>query len=127
MAAITDLTFTQLAAASPANSIVLSDGTTPLAAGVYLNASNITGDTIDALTDTGVLELMFKIRQYAGTAQTTVNAAANGGDGPDPGEALAAFPPYIYSNISIDGNVTVSQTSAFTLPVNFNTVLGQNV
>ena len=127
MAAITDLTFTQLAAASPANSIVLSDGTTPLAAGVYLNASNITGDTIDALTDTGVLELMFKIRQYAGTAQTTVNAAANGGDGPDPGEALAAFPPYTYSNISADGEVTVSQTSVFTLPVNFNTVLGQNV
>jgi len=127
MAAITDLTFTQLAAASPANSIVLSNGTAPLAAGVYLNASNITGDTIDALTDTGVLELMFKIRQYAGIAQTTVNAAANGGDGPDPGEALAAFPPYAYSNISADGEVTVSQTSAFTLPVNFNTVLGQNV
>ena len=127
MAAITDLTFTELGAACPANSIVLSNGTTPLAAGVYINASNLTGDTIDALTDAGVLELMFKLRQFAGTAQTTVNAAANAGAGPDPGEALAAFPPYVYSNISADGTVTVSQISAYTVPVSFNTVLGQNV
>lgn len=127
MAAITDLTWTQLAASAPANSVQLSDGTTPLAAGVYLNISNLTGDAVTALSNAGVLEAMYKLRVAAGAAQTAVNAAANGGAGPLDGEALAAFPPFTFSGVSADGEVTVTQVSSYVLPVSFNTVLGQNV
>lgn len=127
MTAITDLTWTQLAAETPANAIALSDGTAPLTAGVYINISALTGDTVNSLSSTGVLEAMYKLRLAAGEAQATVNAAANSGAGPDDGEALAAFPPFTFSQISVEGTATVTQVSNFVLPVSFNTVLGQNV
>lgn len=121
----TDLTFTQLAAALPANSIVVSDGSTPLTAGVYINASNVTGDAIDALGDMGVVETMAKLLKAGRTAQETINANAA------QGESLNAFSTPANSAPTIDenGNFNFQSSRSVTVEVtaNLDTAAGPQV
>lgn len=82
MATISNLTFEQLndELTTPAFSYAAGDITVSLAA--------ITGDTYTGLTDSMVVEAIWKLRNLCATAQETVNAAA------DPEDVLLdAFPP----------------------------------
>ncbi|OLP18083.1 hypothetical protein BST81_13745 [Leptolyngbya sp. 'hensonii'] len=114
MAAKTDLTWQELQDELPANSITVSGGKVVIDVGV------LTGDTVDALTDTGVLEFLYKIREAAGLAQETVNETQVDG------EKLDSFPGFTFSPV-IDGYVEVSQTSSFKLPVNTAVIVGPNI
>ena len=121
MAAITDLTWQELADEAPTGAIIVSGGK------VMIDVGALTGDTLTALSDSGVVEALFKIRDAAGKAQVTVNAAANSGAGPAAGEALAAFPRYVYSTVGPTGNVSVTQSSSFVIPLTTSTVYGSNI
>ena len=93
-----DLTFQQLADNAPADAVQVSDGTTALSSGVYINVSNLTGDSIQALSDAGVVETMIKAVRAAQAAQTSVNANVS------PGQQLNAFPPSSFGTPTQDAN-----------------------
>ena len=82
MAAVTDLTFTQL------NTAIGSAAFTYDAANddILLSVKAITGDTYDALTDDGFCEFIWKLREAAVVAQTTANTAKTSA------EQLISFP-----------------------------------
>lgn len=98
-----DLKFSDLAAAAPANSVVVSNGTTALPAGVYINVSNLTGDARTALSDEGVVETGIKFAQYASKAQTTANAVTGA-------TQINSFPGLSYGTPAADANGVVSST-----------------
>lgn len=79
MAAVTDLTWQQVLDKLPANSIVIAGGK------VMLDVSVITGSTIDALTDVGVIKAITALLNAGLLAQNTANT------GQAAGEKLAAF------------------------------------
>ena len=95
MAAITDLTWAQISAKLPASTITTSNGSTPLTAGVYINLSTLTGDTIDATSDMGVVEAILKLLKAGREAQITANT------GQAVGEQLNAFPTPSFGNSTI--------------------------
>lgn len=112
-----DLTFNQLSNALPAGSIIV-DSTH----GVMLKASAITGDSIDDLNDTGVVETLFKLVRAANQAQNVVNQNASAG------QRLNAFPapvpstPTIGANNEIRARMTVSVVAE--MPVDPNAAIG---
>lgn len=98
-----DLKFSDLAAAAPANAVVVSNGTTALPAGVYINVSSLTGDTISALTSDGVVETGIKFAQYCNKAQTTANAVVGA-------TQINSFPGLSYGTPAVDTNGVVAST-----------------
>lgn len=93
-----DLTFQQLSDKLPTDSIVVSDGSTPLPIGVYINPAKITGDSITALSDMGVLEAQAKLLRAGLEAQNTLNESAA------QGEALNAWNTPASSSPTVDSN-----------------------
>lgn len=119
MAAKTDLTWQELNNALVAmgytNAVVVSGGK------VMVDVGIITGVATTALTQGGVCEFMYKMRQGAGNAQETVNATIV-----NTAEQLTSFPPFSYSNPTVDGLVGVTQISAYLIPLNLDSVFGTN-
>lgn len=115
-----DLSFSQLAAKTPANSILLSDGTTPLAAGIYINVSNLTGDTIDQLSDSGVIETVAKLLSSCQEAQTAANVGITAPN------RLAAFNVTNGVPALIDGTyqVTSTYTTSVRYPIDTDNPVG---
>jgi hypothetical protein len=66
-----DITWQQLAAASPTDAIVVSGGD------VMISVSKLTGDTVASLASAGVIEFCNKLLSNAEKAQTTINANGN--------------------------------------------------
>lgn len=121
-----DLTFQELKAALPANGVVVSNGTTALPAGVYINAGAVAGQTIDELTDTGVVETFVKLLNGANKAQTDANVNLTAGN------RLNAFATPTFSNPTLDatsGQYTASITLAVTgrAPLNLDSLFGAQV
>lgn len=110
----TDLTFAQLDAALGGNVITLTGGA------LTINVNALTGDTYTAIDNTGVLELMYKLRTACGVAQESVNNVTTSG------ETLSAFPTVTFSNI-VNGIVSVTQSQSFKLPLDNSTVIGRSV
>jgi hypothetical protein len=95
MAAINDLMWSQLSAKLSANTIATSNGSLALPAGVYINVSALTGDTIDSVSDMSVVEAMVKLLKAAREAQITANT------GQAVGEQLNAFPQPSFGNTTV--------------------------
>lgn len=115
MAIKDDLTWAELQAELPAGSITLVGND------IQISVSALSGgDTFAALTDSGVVELLYKLRLAAGRAQVTVNAALD----PAVDTPLAAFPTFSFGIPSDDGGVTVSQTTNAVLQLDAATVKG---
>lgn len=118
MAARTDLTWqelqTELTALGYADVVTISGGK------VVLDVSVVVGETVDGLSDMGVVEFLYKIRQAAGNAQATVNEdlAAD--------EQLTSFPAFSYSAPTTDGFVGVTHVSSYLIPLNLNNIFGTN-
>lgn len=112
-----DLTFAQLSAALPAGSVI--DDSTH---GILLKVSSISGDTIDELSDTGVVETLFKLVRAANAAQASINANEA------PGSRLNAFPALVPSTPTIanDGTVKARITASVVaeMPVSINDAVG---
>jgi hypothetical protein len=85
MAQIIDLTWQQLETASSSSLIIVDDNV-----GLLLRLSALTGAVTLPLDNpknsTGVVQALYRLREYAAAAQATVNA------GKSIGERLAAFP-----------------------------------
>ena len=118
MAIKTDLTWAELNTALIANgysnAVVVSNGK------VIIDIGVLVGESIDALTDGGVCETLYKLRDAAGVAHTTANTSL------PTGEKLLSFPGYSYSSPDAAGEEGVTQVSNFTIPLNFNQILGSN-
>ncbi len=112
-----DLTFSELLAELPAGSITYDDPNDD----IKISTKAITGDTYAALTDEGVIELLYKIRVACGKAQTTVNADLDPGDAP-----LTTFLPFVYNAPNAAGNVIVNQVQTVRIPLSDSTVKGTN-
>lgn len=97
MAVITDLTFQQLLDQLPANSFTVAAGK------VTLDLSVLTGNTIDGLTDKGVIKALNLLLDAAQKAQAAVNV------GQAVGERLAAFPVPNFGNVA-NGYATTTRT-----------------
>lgn len=119
MAVKSDLTWQELQAELTAlgytNAIAVSGGKVVIDVGV------ITGETVDGMTDSGVVEFLYKIRQAAGNAQETVNEAIT-----NTAEQLTSFPAFSYGAPTADGFVSVTQVSSFLIPLNTSSILGTN-
>ena len=118
----TDLTWTQLSAQCPANSILSSNGTTPLAAGLYLSLSNLTAETIDTLGDSGVIEALSKLLRYSQQAQSAANAGVSSPN------RLAAFSTAngipVQDATSGEWLVTTTYTTSVRYPLNIDSPIG---
>lgn len=112
-----DLTFSQLASALPSGSVLEDQNY-----GVVLIPSAISGDTIDELSDSGVVETLFKLIRAAGSAQTAANQNAPAG------QRLNAFPPLVPSTptIAADGQIRTRMTASIVaeMPVDPNAAVG---
>jgi hypothetical protein len=119
MTARKDLTWTELQTELTAlgynNAITLSSGK------VVIDVGTITGETVDSLTDMGVVEFLYKVRQAAGNAQSTVNATISSAS-----EQLSSFPGFSYSSPTSDGYVGVTQVTTVLIPLNTNNIFGTN-
>lgn len=120
MANIVDLSFDELNAAAIADpnigqAIFSFAGDT-----ITLDIKKLNGDAFSAITDLGILEMMFKLRRLAGSAQETANLAVL------PEEQLTSFPPFTYGLPSSEGLVRVNQIQTVQLPLLANTVFGTN-
>jgi hypothetical protein len=110
----TDITFEQLNTALGANAITFAAGK------LTIDTALVTGDTYSAVTNAGVLELMYKLRAACGVAQNTINATETDGS------KLDAFPSFSYSP-PVDGYVTVTQIQKSKLPINTSVVIGNQI
>lgn len=115
MAAVTDLTWQQLADKLPAGAITIASGA------VSINVGLINGSTIDALTDDGVVKFFSLLFTAANKAQTDANV-----DQVD-GEKLAAFSP---ATIGANANGYITLTRPFVCRSELATatnIIGTNV
>lgn len=112
MPAITDLTWQQLESALGSLGVVSISGGT-----IVIKPAVLTGDTMDSLTSSGVIEFMHKLREACSAAQSTVN------NGQAVGERLAAFPASTATSPS-NGYVTVTQQIITRVPLNPNAIVG---
>lgn len=87
---------------------------------ISISVKAITGDTYSALTDEGVIEFLYKFRSACSVAQNTANAVLADG------EKLDSFPGFSFSPPN-NGNVSVTQTQTFSIPLDTSTVQGTNV
>jgi hypothetical protein len=110
-----DITFAQLASNAPADSVVASNGTAPLPAGVYINVGKLTEDTVPDLSSNGVVETVVKLLKACNKTQTALNAVT----GATP---INSFPQPSYGiPIAQDnGDVTSSVTCAVVGLMSFN-------
>lgn len=112
-----DLTFQQLANAAPAGAISLSGDD------VVISASLLTGDTIDALSASGVVEFCIKLLGAAEAAQTTANT------GVATGSRLNSFFS-TFSSVSLSNSgPTAQSTRSVTgvVPLNVNEITGTTI
>lgn len=122
MAIVSDLTFQSIneaAIADPNIGVAVLSITGDV---ISLDVKALTGDSYAALSDEGVLEMMFKLRKLCTDAQVATNAAVAN----DPTEELNSFPPFSYGIPSATGLVDVSQTQTMRIPITSNTVVGVN-
>lgn len=114
-----DLTFDQLQAALPTGAVVLSNGTTALTAGVYINVGKFIEQVTNSMSDEGVTELAVKLIKAASKAQATQNALPNA-------TQMNAFPEPSYGSPRTDasGNVTSNITASVigVIPLNINSI-----
>lgn len=109
----TDLTFAELNTALGGSAITHSGSD------VTISVAAITGDSYTDIDSEGVLEFLFKLRQYAGVAQETVNESLAEGD------RLDSFPGFSFSP-PVDGASQVTQTQTFNIPLDTSRVNGLN-
>lgn len=112
MPQITDLTWAQLETALGSNGAISVVGGT-----IVIKPSLITGDSLETMAASGVVEFMHKIRSACSSAQTTVN------NGQAIGDRLAAFPAQT-ATTPIDGYVTITQQIVSRVPLNTNSIVG---
>lgn len=122
---ISDLTWAQLGEKLPAGAIALA------AAGdmdgkVVIDVSALTGDVIDSLTDTGVVELITKILSGCELAQVTVNEGVVAGD------RLNSFPTSNYGSPTrnpTDGLLYAQRIQQIVsrAPLNVDMAIGTNI
>lgn len=104
MAAITDLTFSQLSDALGIPGAVSVGEDTQGNITVQLSISAINGETVNNLSGTGVVKLLTRLREACHKAQETIN------QGQAEGEKLDAFPAAVSSGTVVDGYVMQSGT-----------------
>ena len=111
-----DLTFQQLATAAPAGAVSLSGGD------VVISASLLTGDTIDSLSDMGVIEFCIKLLNAAENAQATANTGVASPN------RLASFFSSYSSVTTVNGTPTTQNTRSVTgiVALNQNEIQGAN-
>lgn len=112
----TDLTWAQVDAALGSNGAISLDSNGLL----IITPSLITGDSYDALTDSGVVEFMHKLREACSVAQATVNT------GVAAGSRLAAFPPST-ATAPVNNSVTVTGQVISRIPLDLSTVTGNTI
>ena len=117
MAPKTNLTFQELLTALEADGLPSAIVVDAAAKKVFIDVSVLTGENITSLSQSGVVEALYKLRKGAGAAQQTVNE--NQADG----EQLAAFPPSSFGP-PVDGFVSTTLVSSFLIPLNEHTVNG---
>jgi hypothetical protein len=83
MTQISDLTFQQLETASGSNNLIIVDNS----AGLLIRLSALTGLITTDKNTAGVVQALYKLREFAAKAQVTINL------GQPIGERLSAFPP----------------------------------
>ena len=114
MAAKTDLNFDELNAALGVEAFYSSGED------VVLSVSALTGNTFTALTDEGVIKLIYKLRSACSKAQDTAN------EGLEPGQELLTFSGFSFSAPDVNGYVTVTQSHTVRIPLDTNNVQGRN-
>lgn len=122
MAIVQDLTFSELNTEAVALTSIGVPIFTLSGTDILLNVSALTGDTFTALTDSGFVEMMYKIRKLATLAQETVNEAI----ATTPEEELISFPTFSFSIPSSEGLVAVTQVQTVTLTLDDNVIVGTN-
>lgn len=122
MAIVQDLSFAALNTEAVALPSIAAPIFTLSGTDILMNVSVLTGDTFTALTDTGFIEMMYKIRKLATLAQTTVNEAI----ATTPEEELTSFPPFSFSLPSSEGLIEVTQVQTVTLTLDDNVIVGAN-
>jgi hypothetical protein len=119
MAAITDLTFAQIQAELPANTITYNSGTQD----VLISMKALTGDNFTGLTNDGVCEAIYKLVRACQLAQAEVNADPDLEDG----ETLLSFPAQSTGSFDPSTNqVEVRSVIAIALNVDPNFITGVN-
>ncbi len=113
MTAVTDLTWQQLETASGL-SLISSD-----ASGLVIKISALTGSDTTNKETSGVIEALFKLRNFAAQAQESIN------DGQAIGERLASFPPST-SGTAVDGYVLQSGQIVVKTPLSTTGLGGVN-
>ena len=116
MAVLTDLTWQQLAAKLPVGAITVGAG-----GAVAINAALVNGDTVDALTDMGVVKFFSLLFSAANKAQADANVAQ------EDGEKLSAFSA---ASIGANANGFITLTRPFICRAELATstnIVGTNV
>jgi hypothetical protein len=122
MAIVQDLTFADINIEAVALPSIAAPIFTLSGTDILMNVSVLTGDTFTALSETGFIEMMYKIRKLANSAQTTVNAAI----ATLPEEALTAFPNFTFGLPSAAGLVEVTQVQTVVLSLDDSAIIGTN-
>lgn len=117
MAPKTNLTFQELQTALEADGLPSAIVVDATANKVFIDVSVLTGENITSLSQSGVVEALYKLRKGAGAAQETVN------EGQIDGERLAAFPASSFG-APVDGFVSTTLVSTYLIPLNEQTVNG---
>lgn len=115
MAEITDLTFQQLETASGLSNLLIVDNT----AGLLIRLSALTGTVTTNKSTAGVVQAMYKLREFCAAAQITANV------GQTIGERLSAFPS-ASSGTAINGFVLTSGQIITKTPLSTTGILGAN-
>jgi coenzyme F420-reducing hydrogenase alpha subunit len=122
MAIVQDLTFADLNVEAIALPSIAAPIFTLSGTDILMNVTALTGDTFTALSETGFIEMMYKIRKLASLAQTTVNEAT----ATTPEEELTAFPNFTFSLPSAEGLVEVTQVQSVVLSLDDSAIIGTN-
>ncbi|MDZ7970506.1 MAG: hypothetical protein RM368_37210 [Nostoc sp. DedSLP03] len=115
MAVITDLTWQQLETASGLNNLILVDNSY----GLTIRLSALTTAAVNAKSQAGVVQVLYKLRELAALAQITANQNAT------IGERLAAFPP-ASTGTAVNGYVLSSGQIITKTPLQTTGILGAN-
>lgn len=127
MPAKTDLTCQELLDQLPASSLVLSDGATALAAGVYLDVGTVIGSAVDALTDEGVVELLYRLLTAAYAAQVEANTLLGAGERLDAFSAAQFGAPQIdEANSTLRTTVVNTMRSIINSDYSAGAIIGPN-
>lgn len=118
MAAKKDLSWDELNNALTANGI--TNAVSVVDGKVMIDVGAVTGDSTPALTNEGVVEFLYKVRESAGVAARLANETLDAGD------QLNSFPAFSYGAPSEDGQIEVVQISTFNIPLNLNSIKGVN-